>query len=153
MKYINKIFSIEKVSAIKLAKRFGTPIYCYSYNKIKENVLNFRKNFDNFKPLICFSVKSNSNLYLLREIKKLGFGADVVSIGELIKALKAGVEPKKIVFSGVGKTSGEISYAINKKILLINAESESEVNKIEEIAFKKKKAINIGLRLNPNTDA
>ena len=139
MKYINKIFSIEKVSAIKLAKRFGTPIYCYSYNKIKENVLNFRKNFDNFKPLICFSVKSNSNLYLLREIKKLGFGADVVSIGELIKALKAGIEPKKIVFSGVGKTSGEISYAINKKILLINAESKSEIIKIEKIAKSKRK--------------
>ena len=153
MKYINKIFSIEKVSAIKLAKRFGTPIYCYSYNKIKENVLNFRKNFDNFKPLICFSVKSNSNLYLLREIKKLGFGADVVSIGELIKALKAGVEPKKIVFSGVGKTSGEISYAINKKILLINAESKSEIIKIEKIAKSKRKVVEIGIRLNPNIDA
>ena len=153
MKYINKIFSIEKVSAIKLAKRFGTPIYCYSYNKIKENVLNFRKNFDNFKPLICFSVKSNSNLYLLREIKKLGFGADVVSIGELIKALKAGIEPKKIVFSGVGKTSGEISYAINKKILLINAESKSEIIKIEKIAKSKRKVVEIGIRLNPNIDA
>ena len=90
---------------------------------------------------------------MIREIRKLGLGADVVSMGELMMALKAGVKPKKIVFSGVGKTSNEINYAIDKKILLINAESKGEINEIERIAKSKKKTVNIGIRLNPNTDA
>ena len=139
MKYINKNFSIEKVKAQDIAKKFGTPIYCYSYKKLKENITNFKKNFKSFSPLICFAIKSNTNINLIREIRKLGLGADVVSMGELMMALKAGINPQKIVFSGVGKTSNEISYAIDKKILLINAESKSEINEIERIARTKKK--------------
>jgi diaminopimelate decarboxylase len=153
MKYINKSLTIEKVSVQDIAKKFGTPIYCYSYKKLKENIVNFKKNFNSFSPLICFAVKSNTNISLIMEIRKLGLGADVVSVGELMLALKAGVEPKKIVFSGVGKTSTEISYAIDKEILLINAESKSEIIEIERIAKSKKKTVNIGIRLNPNTDA
>jgi len=153
MKYLNKSFSIEGVKAEYLAKKFGTPIYCYSYKKLKANIINFKNNFKSFNPLICFSVKSNTNVNLLRQIRKLGCGADVVSIGELMKALKAGVNTKKIVFSGVGKTTEELNYAINKNILLINAESKSEVIEIEKIAKSKKKIVNIGIRLNPNTDA
>ena len=153
MKYINKSLTIEKVRVQDIAKKFGTPTYFYSYKKLKENITNFKKNFNSFSPLICFAVKSNTNLNLIREIKKLGLGADVVSMGELMLALKAGVEPKKIVFSGVGKTSAEISYAIDKEILLINAESKSEINEIERIAQSKNKIVNIGIRLNPNTDA
>jgi diaminopimelate decarboxylase len=153
MKYINKSFSIESVKVEKLAKKFGTPIYCYSYKKLKNNIISFKKNFISFNPLVCFAIKSNSNLYLLKEVKKLGCGADVVSMGELLKALKAGISPKKIVFSGVGKTSKEISYAIDKNILLINAESKSEILEIERIAKTKKKIVDIGIRLNPNTDA
>mgnify|MGYP000271011899 CR=1 FL=1 len=87
------------------------------------------------------------------EIKKFELGADVVSKGELMIALKAGINPKKIVFSGVGKTTDEISFAIDKKILLINAESKSEIQEIDRIAKLKKKKIQIGIRLNPNTDA
>ena len=153
MKYINKQFSIERAKVENLAKKFGTPIYAYSYNRIKDNINSFKKNFKSFKPLVCFAVKANSNVNILREIKKLGFGADVVSLGELMKSLKAGISPKKIVFSGVGKTANEISYAIDKKILLINAESESEILTIEKIAKSKKLLVNIGIRLNPNTDA
>ena len=153
MKYLNKSFSIEGVKAEYLAKKFGTPIYCYSYNKLKENIIDFKKNFKSCSPLICFSVKSNTNVNLLREVKKLGLGADVVSMGELMKALKARINNKKIVFSGVGKTTKELNYAINKNILLINAESKSEVIEIEKIAKYKKKIVNIGIRLNPNTDA
>ena len=153
MKYINKSFTIEKVRAQDIAKKFGTPIYCYSYRQLKKNIANFKKNFNSFSPLICFAIKSNTNVNLIREIRKLGLGADVVSMGELMMALKAGINPKKIVFSGVGKTSVEISYAIEKKILLINAESKSEIIEIEKIARLKKKIINIGIRLNPNTDA
>ena len=153
MKYINKSLSIEKIKAQDIAKQFGTPTYCYSYKQLKENISNFKKNFKSFSPLICFAVKSNTNVSLIKEIRKLDLGADVVSIGELMIALKAGVSPKKIVFSGVGKTSTEISYAIDKQILLINAESESEIIEIERIAKLKKKIVNIGIRLNPNTDA
>ena len=153
MKYINKSLSIEKVKIKDIAKKFGTPIYCYSYKQLKENISNFKKNFKSFSPLICFAIKSNSNVNLIREIRKFGLGADVVSKGELMMALRAGINPKKIVFSGVGKTSNEIGYAIDKKILLINAESKSEINEIERIAKFKKKIVNIGIRLNPNTDA
>jgi diaminopimelate decarboxylase len=153
MKYINKSLSIENVKVQDIAKKFGTPVYCYSYKQLKENINSFKKKFKSFSPLVCFAIKSNTNVNLIREIGRFGLGADVVSIGELMKALKAGIDPKKIVFSGVGKTSNEISYAIDKKILLINAESKSEINEIERIAKSKKKIINIGIRLNPNTDA
>tara|TARA_B100001057_G_scaffold417262_1_gene435776 strand:+ start:5198 stop:6418 length:1221 start_codon:yes stop_codon:yes gene_type:complete len=153
MKYIDKKLTVEKLSVETIAKRYGTPTYCYSFKKIKENILDFKKNFASFSPLICFAIKSNTNLNLIKEIKRFGLGADVVSMGELMIALKAGIDPKKIVFSGVGKTSNEINYAIDKKILLINAESENEIKEIEKIAKLKKKQIQIGLRLNPNTDA
>ncbi len=153
MKYINKKLTIEKISVENIAKKYGTPAYCYSYNQLKDNIINFKKNFKSFSPLICFAIKSNTNINLIREIKKFGLGADVVSMGELMVALKAGIHPKKIVFSGVGKTFDEISYAINKDILLINAESKSEIKEIEKIAKSKNKKIQIGIRLNPNTDA
>ena len=139
MKYINKKLKIEKVSLENIAKKFGTPTYCYSYKQLKENINNFKKNFRSFSPLICFAVKSNNNINLIKEIKKLGLGADVVSMGELMMAIKSGINPQKIVFSGVGKTSNEISYAIDKNILLINAESESEIKEIDKIAKLKKK--------------
>ena len=153
MKYINNNLSVEKIKVKDIAKKFGTPTYCYSYKKLKDNINNFKNNFKSFSPLICFAIKSNSNVNLIKEIRKLGLGADVVSIGELMMALKAGIEPKKIVFSGVGKTATEIGFAIDKKILLINAESKSEIVEIERIAKSKKITVNIGIRLNPNTDA
>ena len=153
MRYKNRHFYIENVSAEKIARQFGTPSYVYSYNKIKNNIFDFKNNFKTINPLICFSVKSNSNLKILSLINKFGLGADVVSKGELLIALKAKIKPEKIVFSGVGKTIDELKFAINKKILLINAESENEIIEIEKIAKKNRKKINIGIRLNPNTDA
>ena len=153
MKYKKRHFYIENVSAERIARKFGTPSYTYSYNKIKNNINSFKNKFKAINPLICFSVKSNSNLKILSLINKFGLGADVVSKGELIRALKAGIKPEKIVFSGVGKTIDELEFAISKNILLINAESENEVIEIEKIAKKKNKKINIGLRLNPDTDA
>ena len=153
MKYLKKKLLFENASIKNIAKKYGTPAYCYSYKQLEENISNFKKSFKSFSPLICFAVKSNTNLNLIKEIKKFGLGADVVSMGELMMSLKAGINPKKIVFSGVGKTSTEISYAIDKKILLINAESKSEIQEIERIAKLKKQKVNIGIRLNPNTDA
>ena len=153
MQYKNKIFHVENISTEKLVKTFSTPLYCYSYLKLKNNINNFKNHFSNISPLICFSVKSNSNVKIIKEIKNLDCGADVVSKGEMMKALKAGVNPKKIVFSGVGKTYSELEYAINKNILLINVESKSELLIIEKIGKIKNKKVNIGIRLNPNTNA
>ena len=150
MNYKNNFFHVENISTEKLSKKFKTPLYCYSYSRIKNNIINFKKHFKRINPLICFSVKSNSNVKILKEIKNLGCGADVVSKGEIIKAIKAGIKTKKIVFSGVGKTYSELEYAINKNILLINVESKNELMVIEKIAKLKKKKINIGIRLNPN---
>jgi len=152
MKYIKNNFHVEDISTQKIAKKFKTPLYCYSYLRIKNNINKFKNHFKKIKPLICFSVKSNSNLSLLKEIKKFGLGADVVSKGEMIKAITAGINSKKIVFSGVGKTYSEIEYAINKNILLINVESRNELLTLEKIARSKKKKVDVGLRLNPNID-
>ena len=153
MRYNKKKLFIEGVSVQNISNKFGTPAYCYSYSKLKKNINDFKENFKSFSPLICFSVKSNTNVNLIREIKKFGLGADVVSKGELMMALKAGINSSKIVFSGVGKTSEEINFAIEKKILLINAESKSEIQEINKIAKRKNKIVQIGIRLNPNTDA
>ncbi|MDC0150735.1 diaminopimelate decarboxylase [Candidatus Pelagibacter sp.] len=152
MKYINQKLTIEKIPLQNIAKKYGTPAYCYSHEQLKNNINNFKRNFKSFSPLICFAIKSNTNINLINKIKNFGLGADVVSIGELMVALKAGINPKKIVFSGVGKTTNEINFAIDKKILLINAESKSEIKEIDRIANIKKKNVSIGIRLNPNTD-
>ena len=153
MIYINKKLRVENINLENIAQKYGTPAYCYSYGQLKDNITKFKRNFRSFSPMICFAVKSNTNLTLLKEIKKFGLGADVVSQGELMIAIKAGINPKKIVFSGVGKSTDEIKYAIDKKILLINAESMSEIKEIDKIAKSKNEKVVIGLRLNPNTDA
>jgi len=141
---------IENISVLRLTKKYQTPFYCYSLAQLRNNFLRVNNIFKNIKPIICFSVKSNSNLFLLKELKKIGSGADVVSVGELLKAIKAGINPKKIVFSGIGKTEEEIRAAIKKRVLLINVESESEVNLINRLSKKISRKISIGIRLNPN---
>ena len=153
VRYVSKNLFIEKLSISNIAKKTGTPCYIYSENQIKENYTKFVNTFKKINPLICFAAKSNSNLYILRSLGKLGAGTDVVSAGELLKALKAGIKANKIVFSGVGKTEEELKIAINKKILLINCESESEAKIINKIAKRSNKKISIGFRLNPNIDA
>ena len=141
---------VENLSALKLARKYKTPFYCYSLKQLKNNYHFMSNAFRSVKPIICFSVKSNSNIALLKELKKMGSGADVVSIGELLKAIKAGIRAKKIVFSGIGKTEDEIRMAIKKGVLLINVESESEVNLINKISKKMSRKTSIGIRLNPN---
>ncbi len=153
MIYKKKDLVIDGFKPELLGKKYSTPLYCYSFKQIKKNIIYLKNNFKKINPLICFAVKANPNKILLQKIGKLGLGADVVSIGELMKALKSGIKPNKIVFSGVGKTSKEIIYAIEKKILLINAESKSEILEIEKIAKLKRKKVRVGIRLNPNTDA
>ena len=150
IKYRGNDLYFENVSVKKIANKNITPFYLYSFEQLEYNFNFFHKSFKSINPLICFAVKSNTNLVFLKKLKKLGSGADVVSIGELQLALKAGINARKIVFSGVGKTTEELSYAVSKKILLINTESENEINEIIKIAKSKKKIVTIGIRLNPN---
>ncbi len=152
-KYRGKNLYLENASIDKIAKKNPTPFYLYSLKQLEKNFYYFQNTFRKTSPLICFAVKSNPNLTILKNLQKLNSGADVVSIGELQLALKAGIQPNKIVFSGIGKTKEELDFAISKKILLINAESESEVNQISKIAKNKKCRVAISLRLNPNVNA
>ena len=135
---------VENILVSGLTKKYKTPFYCYSLAQLKYNFYKFRNAFKKIKPLICFSVKSNANINLLRELKKIGSGADVVSAGELLKAKKAGISSNKIVFSGVGKTNEEIKLAIKKRVLLINIESESEANLINKISKNMSKVTSVG---------
>ena len=153
LRYVGKNLFIEKLSINNIVKKNKTPFYLYSENQVINNYLKFTKTFKKTNPLVCFAAKSNSNVAILKILRKLGAGADVVSGGELLKALKAGIKASKIVFSGVGKTEDELKIAINKKILLINCESESEAKLVNKIAKKLKKKVSIGFRLNPNVDA
>ena len=141
-KYLKEKLFVENVSVQNIVKKNKTPFYLYSEQQIKTNYLNFKKTFKNVNPLICFAAKANTNLTIMKILAKLGSGADVVSGGELLKALKAGIKPNRIVFSGVGKTEEELKLAIKKNILLIN-----------KIGRKINKIIPIGFRLNPNVDA
>jgi len=153
LRYVSKNLFVERLSIKNFLKKNKTPFYIYSENQIVLNFLKFANTFKKTNPLICFAAKSNSNVNILKILGKLGAGADVVSGGELLKALKAGIKPNKIVFSGVGKTEEELKIAINKKILLINCESESEAKLVNDLAKKLRKKISIGFRLNPNVDA
>ena len=144
---------IDNTSIKSIAKNNITPFYAYSYKKIRSNFENFSNYFKTVSPLICFSVKSNSNINLISELGKLGSGADVVSEGELIKALTAKIKPNKIVFSGVGKTESELKLAIKKRVLLINIESESEAKLINNLSKKLNRVTPIGIRINPGIDA
>ena len=120
-KYRGKNLYLENASIDKIAKKNPTPFYLYSLKQLEKNFYYFQNTFRKTSPLICFAVKSNPNLTILKNLQKLNSGADVVSIGELQLALKAGIQPNKIVFSGIGKTKEELDFAISKKILLINA--------------------------------
>ena len=153
LKYFGSRLFVENSSVINLTKKNRTPFYVYSENKIKENYLKLAKNFKDTNPLICFATKANTNLSIIKILGKLGAGADVVSGGELLKALKAGIKPNKIVFSGVGKTEEELKLAVQKKILLINIESESEARLLNYIGKRANKKISVGFRLNPDVDA
>ena len=115
LKYFGSRLFVENSSVVNLTKKNKTPFYVYSENQIRENYLKLAKSFKSTNPLICFATKANTNLSIIKILGKLGAGADVVSGGELLKVLKAGIKPNKIVFSGVGKTEDELKLAIKKK--------------------------------------
>jgi len=142
----------EEVSIEKIGEEIGTPFYLYSQKSIIDNYRAFAEAFKEIDHLICYSYKADSNLSICKLLKEEGAGADVVSGGELYKALKIGVEPKRIVFSGVGKTREEIEYALKNNILMLNVESIPELELTDEIAGRLKKKAPVALRINPDID-
>ncbi len=142
----------EGVGVGEIAEKFGTPLYIYSRKTLLDHYRKIKMALRSINPLICFSVKANSNLALLKVLAEQGAGMDVVSGGELYKALKVGVNPKRIVYAGVGKSEKEIAAAIKAGILFFNAESFAELALIERVAGRLKKKANVSLRVNPDID-
>lgn len=150
--YRNGEMFAEAVPLKKIAKEVGTPAYVYSLATLKRHFRVFDQAFAAVPHIVCFSVKANSNIALLKAFAKEGSGFDIVSGGELFRALKAGGDPQKIVFSGVGKKREEIEYALDSGILMFNVESEQELVALNEIAAGAGKRAPISLRVNPDVD-
>lgn len=142
----------EGIPVREIAEKVGTPFYLYSYHTLVRHFKVFDEAFEGIPHLICYSAKANSNLALLRIFVNLGGGVDVVSGGELFRALKSGADPRKIVFSGVGKKEEEIEYALQVGILLFNAESFQEIERINEISGRLGKKAPLSIRVNPDID-
>lgn len=136
-----------------LAQTYQTPLYVYDFDKVEKNFLEFKEAFAGRKSLICYALKANSNLSLLSFLASLGAGADCVSIGEVKRALIAGIPKYKIIFSGVGKRDDEIEEALREDILFLNLESYEEMQRVERIAQELGKKARISIRVNPNIDA
>ena len=151
-KYKNNELFAEDVPVRKLAEKYGTPLYVYSHATLLRHFKAYDDAFDGYPHIICFAVKANSNLAILRLFAENNGGADIVSGGELFRALKAGVSPKRIVYAGVGKTEDEIRFALRSKILMFNVESEAELQRINEVAGKMKTKAPVALRINPDID-
>ena len=142
----------EDVPLSAIAEAVGTPAYVYSTATLRRHAKAMQAPFKGLKHLLCYSVKACSNLAILGLLREEGLGFDIVSGGELFRALKAGANPKTIVFSGVGKTEQEIDEALKAGILLFNAESEMELEIINAVAAKRKKRAPVSLRINPDVD-
>ena len=143
----------EQVSLDRLASEVGTPFYCYSTATLERHYRVFTEAFAGEKVLVCYAMKANSNQSVLRTLARLGAGADVVSGGELKRALAAGIPPQKILFSGVGKTEQELRAALAFDILCINVESEPELELLSRLAVEAGKTARISVRVNPDVDA
>jgi diaminopimelate decarboxylase len=143
----------EKVSIESLVKKYGTPLYVYSEQTFTDHFQKLDQELSDLDHLICFAMKSNSNQGVLRVIANLGGGFDVVSEGELRRAIAAGGDPTKCVFAGVGKTEDEIAYALKQRIYSFNVESEPELERINKVAAKLKLRAPVAVRVNPNVDA
>jgi diaminopimelate decarboxylase len=142
----------EEVPVSKIAEDVGTPFYLYSHATLRQHFRAFDGAFSDISHLTCFAMKSNSNLAILRLFALEGGGADIVSGGELYRALRAGIEAKKIVYSGVGKTIEDIEYALRSGILMFNVESTQEITLLNEIAGRMGKKASVAIRVNPDVD-
>lgn len=150
--YKRGVLAAEEVPISEIIRQAGTPCYIYSQATLEHHFKVFDRAFSKIPHLTCYAQKANSNLALLRLFGRLGGGTDIVSGGELYRALKAGIPPERIVYSGVGKTAEEIRYALKEKILLLNVESPEELKVVNEIAGQMKKKAPIGIRVNPDID-
>lgn len=151
--YKNGELFAEDVAVTKLATQFGTPLYIYSAATITRHFTIMAEHLTGLNNLICFAVKSNSNFAVIKTLAQLGAGADVVSEGEIRRALLCGVVPEKIIFSGIGKTATEMAFALEKGILQFNVESIPELELLSKVASRLGKTANIAIRVNPDVDA
>ena len=142
----------EEVAVRKLAETYGTPLYIYSHKTLLRHFMAYQKAFDGYPHIVCYAVKANPNTAIIRLFAKHGGGADIVSGGELHVALAAGIPSGNIVYAGVGKTQDEIRFALEKRILMFNVESESELREIDRVAGMMKTKAPIALRINPDID-
>lgn len=142
----------EYVSVRQIAEEVGTPCYIYSSATIAHHIKAFREAFAELEPLVCYSVKANPNLAILKLLTELGAGFDVVSGGELFRALRVGADPQKIAFTGVGKTRAEMQHALRSGILLFNVESEAELELLSEVALSEGRNAQVGLRISPDVN-
>ena len=153
LRYRNHKLFVDQVPVDQIAETVGTPVYIYSHSELLKNFRAYRTAFQSVPYLLCYAVKANSNLSLLRLLAKEGSGADIVSGGELYLALKAGFPPDRIVFAGVGKTDLEIEEALRANLLSFHVESEQELIRIDEIAGRLRRKGRISFRVNPDIDA
>ncbi|MCX5707225.1 MAG: diaminopimelate decarboxylase [Candidatus Omnitrophica bacterium] len=151
-RYRNNSLYCEEVKIKDLVKRFGTPLYVYSYQTLINHFVKLEEAFRPINPLICYSVKANSNLAILKALVDKGAGLDIVSGGELFRAQRVGCQPKKIVYASVGKTDREIEEAVKLGILFFNVESYPELENIQHIAKKLNKTAYVALRINPDVE-
>ena len=151
--YKNGALHAEDVAVADIASAVGTPFYCYSTAGLVQRYTDFANAFSHNRATICYAVKANGNLAVIRTLAALGAGADVVSEGELRRALAAGTPTDRIVFSGVGKSRAELAYALTQGIVQINVESEPELEALSEICVALDKTTSIGVRVNPDVDA
>ncbi|MFM8386698.1 MAG: diaminopimelate decarboxylase [Planctomycetia bacterium] len=142
----------EQVPLAALAQQVGTPAYVYSAATFREHLRRIRAAFSSMRPLVCYAVKANGNLALLELARKAGAGFDIVSEGELRRVLAVGADPRKVVFSGVGKTDDEMSFALQQGILMFNVESEEEVDALEAVAARRGQRAGVAIRVNPDVD-
>ena len=150
--YRNEQLYAEDVPLADLAARIGTPFYVYSARSLRRHDRVFDEAFAGTDHLVCYAMKALSNLSILKLFASLGAGFDIVSVGELMRCLRIGADPKKIVFSGVGKTDEEIAAALEAGILMINVESRPELHRVAEVAGKMKRRAPVSLRVNPDLD-
>ena len=151
--YRDGVLHAEDVALPAIAREVGTPFYCYSTATLVRHYRVFRDAFAGLDTLICYAMKANSNQAVIRTFLEEGAGLDVVSEGELRRALAAGAAPERIVFAGVGKTAGEIAFAVDTGIFCFNVESEPELDRISEIATAKGAVVQVAIRVNPDVDA
>jgi diaminopimelate decarboxylase len=150
--YRDRMLHAEAVNLAELADIVGTPFYCYSSATIERHYNVFAAAFADVDALVCYALKANSNQAVVTTLARLGAGADVVSEGELLRARAAGIQPQRIVFSGVGKTARELNLAVEHGILCVNVESESELELLSSIAIAKGRTADISMRVNPDVD-